>query len=65
MKFSGIFAAAKQTGVVRVVYRKTQDRVLLKGMTGRIKDLAFSHCRDKIYLAGMVTKEILFHFFSW
>jgi len=61
----GIFAAAKQTGVVRVVYRKTQDRVLLKGMTGRIKDLAFSHCRDKIYLAVVDSAGTLFVFNVW
>ena len=61
----GIYAAAKGTGVVRVVYRKTQDRVLLKGMQGRIEDLAFSHCRDKIYLAVIDSAGTLFVFNVW
>ena len=61
----GIYAAAKGTGVVRVVSRKTQDRVLLKGMVGRIEDLAFSHARDKIYLAVVDSAGTLFVFNVW
>ena len=36
--------------MVRVVQKKTDQRVLLKGMKGIVKDLAFSHCLDKIIL---------------
>ena len=40
----------KNTGMVRVVNKKTDQRVLLKGMKGVVKDLAFAHCLDKIIL---------------
>ena len=45
MCFSG-----KNTGMVRVVQKKTDQRVLLKGMKGIVKDLAFAHCLDQIIL---------------
>jgi hypothetical protein len=41
----------KTTGVVRVVQRESEERVLLKGMRGKVKDLAFAHCTySVIYL---------------
>ena len=38
------------TGIVRVIQKKTNQRVLIKGMKGRVKDLAFAHCTDEIIL---------------
>jgi hypothetical protein len=38
----------KTTGVVRVVQRESEERVLLKGMRGKVKDLAFAHCTDSV-----------------
>ena len=38
----GIVAPGKSEGVVRVVQRRTEQRTLLKGMRGKIKDLAFA-----------------------
>ena len=47
---SYLFLVGRNTGMVRVVQKKTDQRVLLKGMKGIVKDLAFSHCLDKIIL---------------
>ena len=44
----GIVAPGKSEGVVRVVQRKTEQRTLLKGMRGKIKDLAFAHTKNKV-----------------
>ena len=44
----GIVAPGKFEGVVRVVQRKTEQRTLLKGMRGKIKDLAFAHTKNKV-----------------
>lgn len=46
----GIVSPGKNTGMVRVVHKKTDRRVLVKGMKGKIKDLAFAHCLDQIIL---------------
>ena len=45
-----IVSPGKNTGMVRVVQKKTDQRVLVKGMKGKIKDLAFAHCLDQIIL---------------
>ncbi len=37
-----IVTPGKREGVVRVAHRKTGERTLLKGMTGKVKDLAFA-----------------------
>ena len=53
---SGVFVAyailtpGKNEGVVRVLNQKTEQRTLLKGMKGRVKDLAFAHTLDEIIL---------------
>ena len=44
----GIVAPGKSEGVVRVVQRRTEQRTLLKGMRGKIKDLAFAHTKNKV-----------------
>ena len=44
----GIVAPGKSEGVVRVVHRKSEKRTLLKGMRGKIKDLAFAHTKNKV-----------------
>lgn len=36
-------------GVVRIINRRTADRVLLKDFTGRITDIAFAHTDDVIF----------------
>ena len=38
MRFTG-----KSGGIVRVINRKTAQRTLLKGFTGRVQDIAFAH----------------------
>ena len=58
----GIFSAGQQTGVVRIVHRQTEERVLLKGMQGKIEDLAFSHTLGKDYLAIIDSHGTLFVF---
>ena len=40
----GLVSPGKSTGMVRVVQKKTDQRVLIKGMKGKVKDLAFAHC---------------------
>ena len=30
-------------GIVRVINRKTAERALLKGFTGKVKDISFAH----------------------
>ena len=37
-----IVTPGKREGVVRVTHRKTHERILLKGMRGKVKDLAFA-----------------------
>ena len=46
----GLVSPGKSTGMVRVVQKKTDQRVLIKGMKGKVKDLAFAHCTDEIIL---------------
>ena len=43
-----IVSPGKNTGMVRVVQKKTDQRVLVKGMKGKVKDLAFAHCLDQV-----------------
>ncbi|XP_063229999.1 enhancer of mRNA-decapping protein 4 isoform X2 [Bacillus rossius redtenbacheri] len=40
-------------GAVRVVNRKTGERTLLRGMLGKIKDIAFSHEHDEVVVASV------------
>ena len=51
----GLVSPGKSTGMVRVVQKKTDQRVLIKGMKGKVKDLAFAHCignfKNNSYLA--------------
>ncbi|KAF0310005.1 Enhancer of mRNA-decapping protein 4 [Amphibalanus amphitrite] len=49
--YDGHIAATKSGGVVRVVSRGTDDRALIKGMTGAVKDLAFAHTNNETLLA--------------
>ena len=53
-----IVSPGKNTGMVRVVQKKTDQRVLVKGMKGKIKDLAFAHCLDQVsqYLRNIFAK---------
>lgn len=44
----GILTPNKNEGVVRVLNMKNQNRALLKGMKGRVKDLAFAHTEDEV-----------------
>ena len=46
----GIYSVGQRAGIVRVVHRKSGERVLLKGMKGSVQDLAFAHCLDQIIL---------------
>ena len=46
----GIYSVGQHAGIVRVVHRKTGERVLLKGMRGSVQDLAFAHCLEQIIL---------------
>ena len=46
----------KNLGVVRVVNRATDDRILVKGMKGPVKDLAFAHTPSEVRIV-LVTFE--------
>ena len=46
----GIVTPGKSEGVVRVVHRNTEERTLLKGMKGRVRDVAFAHTRQRTIL---------------
>ena len=46
----GIYSVGQRAGIVRVVHRKSGERVLLKGMRGSVQDLAFAHCLEQIIL---------------
>ena len=50
----GIVAPGKSEGVVRVVQRRTEQRTLLKGMRGKIKDLAFAHTKNKVNMVNIM-----------
>ena len=43
-----IITPGKREGVVRVTHRKTHERILLKGMRGKVKDLAFAVTGDEV-----------------
>ena len=43
-----IVSPGKNTGMVRVVQKKADQRVLVKGMKGKVKDLSFAHCLDQV-----------------
>jgi hypothetical protein len=47
----GIVTPGKKEPVVRVVARKSEKRVLLKGMHGQIKDLAFAYTTSEVRVA--------------
>lgn len=40
-------------GVVRVIGRRNQGRVLLRGMNGLVIDLAFAHTNNEVILASV------------
>ncbi len=42
-----IVTPGKREGVVRVTHRKSGERTLLKGMKGKVKDLAFARIAGK------------------
>ena len=44
----GIVTSGKSEGLVRVIQRHTEERTLLKGMKGRIKDLAFAYTLSEV-----------------
>ena len=44
----GIYSVGQRAGIVRVVHRKSGERVLLKGMRGSVQDLAFAHCLEQV-----------------
>lgn len=46
----GVATPGKNLGVVRVVQRESEERILVKGMRGKVKDLAFAHCTESIIL---------------
>ena len=46
----GIYSVGQRAGIVRVVHRKSGERVLLKGMRGSVQDLSFAHCLEQIIL---------------
>ena len=55
----GIVAPGKSEGVVRVVQRRTEQRTLLKGMRGKIKDLAFAHTKNKVNIMKILIVTLL------
>ena len=40
----------KNVGAMRIVNRRTDDRILLKGMKGSVKDLGFAHIKDEVVI---------------
>ena len=48
-----ITTPGKGCGVVRVVNRVTDDRILIKGMRGAVVDLSFAHTKEEV-VAGVV-----------
>lgn len=53
---SGVYIAyaittpGKNQGVIRIVNRTTDDRILMKGMRGAVKDLGFAHVKDEVII---------------
>ena len=45
-----IKTANKGCGVVRIINRRTEDRLLIKGMLGPVVDLAFSHSSEEVVI---------------
>ena len=43
----------KGCGVVRMVNRATDDRILIKGMRGTVVDLSFAHTKEEV-VVGVV-----------
>lgn len=55
----GIVSPGKNTGMVRVVQKKTDQRALFKGMKGKVKDLAFAHCLDQVRQMTQLKLQLL------
>jgi len=45
-----ITTPGKNQGVIRIVNRTTDDRILMKGMRGAVKDLGFAHVKDEVII---------------
>ena len=55
-----ITTPGKNLGVVRVVNRATDDRILVKGMRGPVKDLSFAHICSEVIVGCVDTLGNLF-----
>ena len=42
-------------GVVRVVNRDTDDRILIKGTRGAVVDLSFAHAKEEVVVGALGT----------
>ncbi|XP_046386973.1 enhancer of mRNA-decapping protein 4 isoform X2 [Ischnura elegans] len=49
----GLKPLGKSVGVVRVVNRETEERVLIRDLLGLVQDLCFAHIRSQIMLASV------------
>jgi len=55
-----ITTPGKGCGVVRVVNRDTDDRILIKGMRGAVVDLSFAHTKDEVVVGAVDSLGNLF-----
>ena len=50
----------KGCGVVRMVNRATDDRILIKGMRGTVVDLSFAHTKEEVVVGAVDSLGNLF-----
>ena len=43
----------KREGAVRVLHSVSEERVLLKGMKGKVKDVAFAHATSEVRFSNV------------
>eukprot|EP00090_Calanus_glacialis_P007849 TRINITY_DN16279_c0_g1_i2.p1 TRINITY_DN16279_c0_g1~~TRINITY_DN16279_c0_g1_i2.p1 ORF type:complete len:388 (-),score=164.66 TRINITY_DN16279_c0_g1_i2:87-1250(-) len=55
-----ITTPGKGCGVVRVVNRDTDDRILIKGMRGAVVDLSFAHTKEEVVVGAVDSQGNLF-----
>jgi len=55
-----ITTPGKGCGVVRVVNRDTDDRILIKGMRGAVVDLSFAHTKEEVVIGAVDSLGNLF-----
>ena len=50
----------KGCGVVRMVNRATDDRIIIKGMRGTVVDLSSAHTKEEVVVGAVDSLENLF-----